>query len=322
MNGDRETPPKTRVQRTRRLFWNADERRLRAGWRIGLQLSLFAAILGALTGLSKLLGTGVGAALLVWPLYFAAVFGSIHFLARNVDHRPFADFGLHVNGAWWRDLAFGFFLGAFMMTGMFFTEKAAGWVTVTGAGVTSMALPVGLAVLVKLVEWIAVGASEELVFRGYQLKNLSEGLSSKRWSPRRRLWLAALVSSLFFGLAHLANRNSTAVSTLNIVLGGLLLSLPILITGELAASIGLHISWNLFEGSVYGFPVSGVEEKTHVLTIRQTGPVIWTGGSFGPEAGLVCIVWMLIAAGLLVAWFRARGVAGETRAAPPIESGA
>ena len=128
--------------------------------------------------------------------------------------------------------------------------------------------------------------------------------------------MAALVSSLFFGLAHLANRNSTAVSTINIVLGGLLLSLPILMTGELAASIGLHISWNLFEGTVYGFPISGADEKTHVLTIQQTGPELWTGGTFGPEAGLVCIVWMLIAALLLVIWFRVRGLAGRTGADP------
>jgi membrane protease YdiL (CAAX protease family) len=221
---------------------------------------------------------------------------------------------------WWRDLGFGIVFGAFMMRGMFVTERAAGWVTVTGGGTTSLAVPVGLAVLVKLVEWIAVGASEELVFRGYQLRNLAEGLASKQRTPRPGLWLAAVVSSLLFGFAHLANRNATAVSTLNIVLGGMLLSLPVLMTGELAASIGLHIGWNLFEGTVYGFPVSGEEPKTRLLTIRQTGPEIWTGGSFGPEAGLVCVVWMLIAAGLLFAWFRLRG-AGKAVATPVESSG-
>jgi CAAX protease family protein len=198
-----------------------------------------------------------------------------------------------------------------MISGMFFTERAAGWVTVTGGAITSLAVPVGLAVLVKLLEWVAVGATEELVFRGYQLKNLAEGLSGKRSNPHRSLVLAAVVSSLLFGLAHLANRHATAVSTLNIVLGGFLLSLPVLMTGELAISIGLHVSWNLFEGTIYGFPVSGGEPKTHLLTLRETGPEVWTGGDFGPEAGLVCVVWMLIASVLLVAFIRLREPLGQ-----------
>src|SRR5262245_23293732 len=96
---------------TKGMFWNAAERRPRAGWRIGLQLLLFAAILGGLTGLSKLLGSGFGAALLIWPLYLIAVFGSVRLLARSVDHRPFAEFGLHLSAAWWTDLGFGFLLG-------------------------------------------------------------------------------------------------------------------------------------------------------------------------------------------------------------------
>ena len=300
----------------KQAFWNPDERRLRAGWRIGLQLLVFAVILGALTGLSKLLGPGFGTALLIWPLYLVAVFGSVHLLARKVDHRPFADLGFHLSASWWRDLGFGLFLGAFMISGMFFTERAAGWVTAPGPGVTDLGLPLGLAALIKLVEWIAVGASEELVFRGYQLRNFAEGLASKRSSRRRNLWLAALVSSLLFGLGHLANRHATGVSTLNIVLGGLLLSLPILLTGELAISIGLHISWNLFEGTVYGFPVSGAAPKTHLITIRQTGTDVWTGGDFGPEAGLVCVLWMLIAAGLLVTWVKARRSLPEPLPAP------
>ncbi|WP_051979474.1 CPBP family intramembrane glutamic endopeptidase [Edaphobacter aggregans] len=171
---------------------------------------------------------------------------------------------------------------------------------------SSYQLPIGLAVLLSLLGWVADGVNEELVFRGYQLKNLAEGLMGKRLGARAALRLAVVMSSTFFGLAHLANNKATAFSTINIIVGGLLLSLPVLLTGELAISIGLHITWNLFEGTVYGFPVSGTLPKTRLLTIQQSGPELWTGGAFGPEGGLICTVWMLVVGALIGAWVRFR----------------
>src|SRR5262249_8892069 len=88
--------------------------------------------------------------------------------------------------------------------------------------------------------------------------------------------------------------------------GGLLLSLPVLWTGRLALSIGLHIGWNFFEGSVYGFPVSGELQSTHLISIAQRGPVLWTGGAFGPEGGLVSTLWMAVDLVLIASWVRFR----------------
>jgi CAAX protease family protein len=288
------------------LFWNPEERRWRAGWRLAFQLVVFATVLAGVAVLSKSLGPGPGAAILAWLTYLLAGVGSVGLLARFVDRRPFADFGFHLSGGWWLDFAFGLVLGGVMLSGVFATELAAGWIQVVGGAASSESWPIGVAVFVKGVEWIAVGVNEELVFRGYQLRNLAEGLAGRRLDARTALSLAVVASSVLFGLAHLANGHASFMSTLNIVLGGLLLSLPLLLTGELAISIGLHISWNLFEGTIYGFAVSGVPPKTHLLTIEQTGPDLWTGGAFGPEAGLVSILWMLIAGGLVAAWVRRR----------------
>lgn len=178
--------------------------------------------------------------------------------------------------------------------------------SVSGPAGTKYPLPIVPAVLVSLLTWIAVPVSEELVFRGYQLKNLAEGLAGRRLDARMSMTCAAVISSIVFSSAHFVNGNATTWSLLNVFLGGLLLSLPVVLTGQLAPSIGLHISWNFFEGTVYGFAVSGTPQSTHILTIQQTGPDLWTGGAFGPEGGLVCTGWMLFDSALVAAWLRLR----------------
>jgi uncharacterized protein len=75
------------------------------------------------------------------------------------------------------------------------------------------------------------------------------------------------------------------------------------LTGELAIPIGLHITWNFFQGSVYGFPVSGLGAfGPTFLDTRQGGPDLWTGGLFGPEGGLLVPVVMLLGMSLVALW--------------------
>ena len=111
--------------------------------------------------------------------------------------------------------------------------------------------------LLFLVLFILVGAYEEPVFRGYQLKNIAEGFNFGRLSGRNAVFLGWIISSILFGLLHAANPRATAYTTFKITLGGLFLGLPLMLTGELALSIGIHVAWNFLQGNVFGFPVSG-----------------------------------------------------------------
>jgi hypothetical protein len=99
------------------------------------------------------------------------------------------------------------------------------------------------------------------------------------------------------------NPNATWISTSALMLAGLFLGLGYILTGSLALPIGLHLTWNFFQGSIFGFPVSGIAFNVATLiAIKQEGPVVWTGGAFGPEAGLLGIVAIVIGCALIVWW--------------------
>jgi hypothetical protein len=88
------------------------------------------------------------------------------------------------------------------------------------------------------------------------------------------------------------------MAVLGIFAAGLLLAFCYVRTGKLWLSIGLHVGWNFFEGVVFGFPTSGVTIYS-LLHIHVTGPALWTGGAFGPEAGLIILPALAIGAGLV-----------------------
>jgi membrane protease YdiL (CAAX protease family) len=315
------------MQFIKNIFWNGDERRVRALWRlIGQLFMLLVIALPTQIGLISvaiMIRTSQGAitvgpmTLLESPLVMAlaslgllaAVGASVWLAGRLLDRRPFASFGFHVSGSWWRDFGFGLFLGAALMLLIFLVELGAGWLSVTGTFVTRVpGLPFFLAMLLPLFIFVAVGIYEELLSRGYQLRNMAEGLNWSVIGPRWAIVIATLLSSALFGLAHLTNPNASFISSFNIfVAGAALLATGYLLTGELAIPIGLHITWNFFQGNVFGFPVSGVDFRAATLiSIQQAGPDVWTGGAFGPEAGLLGLGAILLGGGLIALWVRWR----------------
>ena len=235
-------------------------------------------------------------------------FLSVWLAGRFLDRRSFSDFGFHLGGGWWLDLLFGIALGALLMSIIFFVELGLGWVEVVGAFETlGTSGPFALSLLFPVAMYLCVSLSEETVFRGYQLKNAAEGLYHPVLGPRGAVLVAWVLSSVFFGLLHADNPGATFVSTLNIVLAGLMLGFGYVISGELAIPIGLHIAWNFFQGAVYGFPVSGFGPfGATFLATEQTGPKAWTGGPFGPEAGLLAPIVMLLGISLIALWTRLR----------------
>jgi membrane protease YdiL (CAAX protease family) len=190
-------------------------------------------------------------------------------------------------------------LAGAMQASVFGTAWAAGWLHIEGfVWQTHTPREIVLSFLSVTVVFALVGWYEELLARGYWLQNLSEGLNRP---------LAVLVSSSVFAVGHAGNPNVTWVALLGLVGAGLLLAWAYLRTGRLWLAMGIHFGWNFFEGPVFGFPVSGVETMP-LLEITVSGPALWTGGQFGPEAGLVLLPALALSALAIGLATRGRGL--------------
>ncbi len=308
----------------RSILWNQSERRPRAPWRLlvgfcvvfGITVVVFALLFGLLS----IFGLVVAFDPQTQPFVMTAFGGVITVLAvgllsQYVDRRLFADYGFRFDTNWWLDCAFGLCLGALLMTGIFLFGLAFGWFAVVDT--TQLTDDFWLSFGVVLATFIIVGIYEELLLRGYLLTNLAEGFT---WfdslGHRGAVVAATLLSSSVFGVFHATNPNATLLSTLFISVAGVMLAAGYLFTGELAIPIGLHITWNVFQGVVYGFPVSGLTIPVSVIDTVPRGPPAVSGGAFGPEAGIVGLAAMIVGTAAIAGYVGFRE--GELRLHPAI----
>ncbi len=138
--------------------------------------------------------------------------------------------------------------------------------------------------LLQLLLFVLVALVEELIFRGYILTNLMDSFNK---------WIALVISAVIFTLFHAVNPNINFIAIISLLVAGVLLGLNYIYTKQLWLAIFLHFGWNFFQGPILGFEVSGIKTTT-VLQQTLVGPSIFTGGSFGFEASIICIFLELL----------------------------
>jgi len=304
-----------------RLFVPPPERRLRAGWRLLLHGGMaFFLVTCCSVPLILLPGALSGGPISMQLMLASAVAGAIGITGatliarRFFDRRTFRSLGFDTDRHTLPDLLVGFLIPAAQMALVYAIEWALGWTRWEGwAWETSPASTIAGALLLSLVVFILVGYQEELLSRGYHLQNLIDG-SGLRW--------ALVISSTIFALLHLFNPGAGPAAVVGLVFAGIFLAFGWLRTGRLWLSIGLHIGWNFFEGTVFGFQVSGLD-LFKLMRHTVTGPAWATGGSFGPEAGAVMVPAYALGVGLILAytWYRRlQPVAGYAPPSPTLKT--
>jgi membrane protease YdiL (CAAX protease family) len=305
------------IMEVRDYFVNPAERRLRAPWRLvvwvflagfgAIVLTLLFGVVPAPTGQTGFAAAVYALAELGWG-FFAMGAAGLGF-GYLLDRRTLADYGLGLDGQWWRDAGFGVALGVGLPTIVLLTQVAVGWTAITAVlptptggtfGFGSTSAVVGLALLIPF--FVVQASVEEILVRGYLLTNLAEGTAGLigKWAS---VVGATVLTGALFGPLHWTNPNATLLSVTNITLYGFLLGACYVLTGRLGIACGFHIAWN-YALSLWDFPVSGLETGISLVGTRTTGPELVTGGAFGPEGGLIALPLLALGTGALYWWVR------------------
>lgn len=182
----------------------------------------------------------------------------------------------------WLDLITGLLFGIVSMSAVFLLILFSG-----NAEVKSWVPVFSKDTIIYLILFILVGFAEEIYGRGFIMSTLKQ---------TKKLPLIIILSSIIFSLLHSSNSGIGIIPYINLFLVGALFAYIYIKSGSIWMSIGYHITWNYFQGNVYGFKVSGMNTQGIISTVYDKNN-IFNGGKFGPEGGL--FVTAVILAGFL-----------------------
>ena len=131
-----------------------------------------------------------------------------------------------------------------------------------------------------LLLFIIQSSFEEIVSRSFMIPSITQ---------RANVWVALLISSSLFAMLHLTNPNISILSTVNIFLAGLVMGLIFLYYKSIWPAISFHATWNFFQGSFFGFEVSGFDVYS-LIDSKEVGPDWITGGPFGFEGSVIASI--------------------------------
>jgi membrane protease YdiL (CAAX protease family) len=247
---------------------------------VGLMVAAAIAAIGASSLPVPFGWLASGLALLFWfsLLLLPALLGLYAILTRLLDGRPLGSVGFAFHPRWKNELWTGMIAGTVMMLAVTGAQILLGMVRFSLApGTAGRSVVAGVFLLLL---FMVAAADEELVFRGYPFQRLVDVVGPV---------FAVIALSALFGVAHLRNPSQTWVSTLNTTLVGVMLAICYLRTRALWLPLGIHFSWNFVQGFVLGLPVSGVVFPAGVLQAKISGPVWFSGGTYGPEGSILCV---------------------------------
>ena len=232
----------------------------------------------------------------MWSIYTIGTLSMIVFsLVGMAGWKKGSDNPWEIMGLWFDrravvDLLAGFLIGALVVTGVFVVERMSGYVRATEIFLPSV-------YILSSPLWIFPRAfAEEFFCRGLMLNGVSMVI-------RKNQWLAVAISSIAFGSLHAVNPHASLVSVAGNSLGGLVYALAYLKSGRLWLGTGLHFAWNFVQGPIFGFPVSGYFSRG-IVAQEWEGDIWLGGGEYGPEAGLIGMVFRFVAIVLILLWCR------------------
>jgi membrane protease YdiL (CAAX protease family) len=147
-------------------------------------------------------------------------------------------------------------------------------------------------ILIPFAIMFTVAIIEEILVRGIIFRIVEEKLGS---------YISLTISSVLFGVFHLANPHGTLISGICITTAGFMLGAAFIYSRNLWFPIALHFAWNFTQSGIFGAITSGNEKTSSLLEAKIQGPEFITGGEFGPEGSIQAIVFCALGTILLLA---------------------
>jgi uncharacterized protein len=238
------------------------------------------------------MGFGSSMMLLMSVLGIISSFGAIWFMMAVVNREPLMNIGLSVENRG-KEMLVGLGGALLFIGGIFLILWTLGAITVTGlVGFKSEVFMVSMMLFVA-------AFNEEIVFRGYLLKNMMEETDNR--------WIALAGSSVFFALVHSGNPSvwSTWVPMTELFAAGFILGISYTFTKNLWLPTFFHFGWNFFQG-LFGFEISGMGvDSWKVLSHENTGnvPDVISGGAFGIEGSVISLCCTILGTYLIYKYY-------------------
>lgn len=207
-----------------------------------------------------------------------------------IDKQPLIEIGFQTQGRS-KEINYGILFGLFIMAFAFVFLSVIGEIVFLNYSLDFNQI------LLSIALFIGVSFFEEIIFRGYMLKNLLESFNP---------FVALLISSLFFSLIHASNPNVTSLGLCNIFLAGIFLGVSYVFTKNLWFPIALHFSWNFFQ-AMFGFKVSGLDSYSIIEFMIPDNNMI-NGGEFGFESSILSIIVLFVGTIMIWNYFKKYGI--------------
>jgi membrane protease YdiL (CAAX protease family) len=197
------------------------------------------------------------------------------------------DIGLSWTPASSRHLGIGLVVGAGAALVVLGAPLAAGLAEWRPATDSASGLPSFLFVTLVLL-FGAVG--EEMLFRGYGFQ-----IMAGRLGPAATI----LPMAVLFAFAHATNEGIGMLGLFNTFSWGVVLGWSVLRSGDLWLPIGLHFGWNWMM-PLLGVNLSGFTMRVTGVALHWNISDLWSGGSYGPEGGLLTTLVLVPVMGALI----------------------
>ena len=212
----------------------------------------------------------------------------LYLFMRFVEKREFKELGIKIKDRGF-DLLAGIIIGLIVMATGFFLLVVLDEINVENFNLDLQEILLSIGV------FMTVSISEELLCRGYIQRNLMYSFNN---------YIALIVSSLLFALAHSFNPNLSWIALAGLFGAGILLGLSYIYTKNLWFPISLHFSWNLFQ-AYFGFNVSG-QEFYSIVEFNIAEENILNGGKFGFEASIFSLILQIALILLIFRYYQKR----------------